>query len=223
MVIACLASSWVLLQGSTLNPVDYLAIGYFITSLLSVPSSDTSNVLLEIRKIVDKHRLKLLLLELSKYPIGEACERRLEITVLLKNIDIFSHQIFEGFQHNSAVVHLNLSCTGLVATEDTAQALTTLLRINKTIKHLDLSMNWFFSDSGAYCVCQGLKHNTTLVYLNLSYTGITDEGAEYIAQALKFNCSLQTLNISKNGITNNGFACIETSLKTNTMHLRLNK
>ena len=208
---------------STLNPVDYLAIGYFVTSLLSVPSSDTSNVLLEIRKIVDKHRLKLLLLELSKYAIGEACERRLEITVLVKNINIFSHQIFEGLQHNSALVHLNLSCTGLVATEDTAQALTTMLRINKTIKQLDLSMNWFFSDSGAYCVCQGLKHNTTLVYLNLSYTGITDEGAEYIAQALEFNCSLQTLNISKNGITNNGFACIETSLKTNTMHLKLTK
>ena len=57
---------------SDLNPVDYLAIGYFVTSLLSVPSSDTSNILLKIRKIGDKHGLKLLLLELSKCPIGEA-------------------------------------------------------------------------------------------------------------------------------------------------------
>ena len=79
---------------STLNPVDYLAIGYFVTSLLSVPSFDTSNILLKIRKIVDKHRLKLLLLELSKYPIGEASERRLEITVQLQDEDInnYSHQ-----------------------------------------------------------------------------------------------------------------------------------
>ena len=35
-----------------------------------------------------------------------------------------------------------------------------------------------------YCVCQGLQHNTSLVYLNLSCTRITDKGAEYIAQAL---------------------------------------
>ena len=97
-----------------------------------------------------------------------------------------------------------------------------MLRGNTTIKHLDLSMNWFFSDSGAYCVCQGLEHNTTLVYLNLRYTGITDKGAEYIAQTLKSKCSLQTFDISKNGITNNGFACIETLLKTNTT-IRLNK
>ena len=36
---------------SALNPVDYLAIGYFVTSLLSVPSSDTSNILLKIGNI----------------------------------------------------------------------------------------------------------------------------------------------------------------------------
>ena len=117
---------------SALNPVDYLAIGYFITSLLSVPSSDTSNILLKIRNIVDKHRLKLLLLEISKYPIGEANERRLEITVQLqgKNINRYSLQIYEGLQHNSALVLLNLSITELVATEDTAQALTTMLQVN---------------------------------------------------------------------------------------------
>ena len=324
------------LDSAVLNPVDHLAIGYFVTSLLSVPSSDTSNILLKIRNIVDKHRLKLLMLELSKYPIGEACERRLEITMQDENINSYSHQLFEGLQHNSALVHLNLSktglvdtedtaralttmlqvnktlthldlssnkfsprcvfqglqdntslvhlnvsnidlkgkeniaqalitmlqvnktlthlnlsenwkfsdsgsycvfqglqhstslvhlnlsSTGLVATEDSAQALTTMLQVNKTLTHLDLSENWTFSDSGAYCVFQGLQHNTSLVYLNLSSTKITDKGAEYIAQALKSNCSLQTLNISKNRITHNGFACIENSLETNTT-LTLNR
>ena len=296
---------------SALNPVDYLAIGYFITSLLSVPSSDTSNILLKIRKIKigDKHGLKLLLLELSKYSLREACERRLEIelginTGLVATMDtaqalttmlqvnktlthldlshnkIFSDSVaycvFQGLQHNTSLVHLNLSNIGLVPTEDTAQALTTMLQINKTIKHLDLSWNWNFSDKGWYCVfqglqhnttlvhlnlrytrllafakstlqalttmlrinktikhldlslnrtfsdsgtlciCQGLQHNTTLVYLNLSNTGITDKGAEYIAQAIESNRSLQTLDISINKITDNGFACIDKSLETNT-------
>ena len=266
-----------IMLNSTLNPVDYLAIGYFVTSLLSVPSSDTSNILLKIRKIGDKHRLKLLLLELSKYPIGEACERRLEITMQLnaENINSYSHQFFEGLQNNSALVRLNLSKKGLVATEDTVQALATMLRVSKTLTHLDLSINWNLSDAGAYCVSQGLKHNTSLVYLNLSSTGlvatedtaqalttmlqvnktlthldlshnekfsdsgaycvfqglqdnttlvylnlssteITDKGAEYIAQAIESNRSLQTLDISKNRITHNGFAFIDKSLETNT-------
>ena len=439
--------------GSTLNPVDYLAIGYFVTSLLSVPSSDTSNILLKIGDYIDEHGLKLLLLELSKYSIKEACERRLEISVhRLGDFKSYSHQIFQGLQHNSAVsalvlmrldlsntrhnitiqalttmlqvnktlarldlsrnwefsdsagdygiifqslqhntslvhlnlsntglvatedtgralttmlqvnktlthldlsgnhnfsgnycvfqglmhntklvylnlsttgdiftrctalvlnkmlqvnktlthlllsnklwlfsdssicqglennttlvhlnlsnvdlkgtedtvqalctmlqvtkklahldlsenwnfsdlgaycvfqclqhntslVHLNLSNTGLVATEDTAQTLTTMLRVNKTLTHLNFSGNWKFSDSGAYCVCQGLQHNTTLVYLNLFNTALTDKGAEYIARAIEYNCSLQTLDISRNRITDNGFAFIDKSLETNT-------
>ena len=373
-----------------------MAIGYFVTSLLSVPSSDTSKILFKMR-FVDKHRLKLLLLELSKYSIREACERRLEITVhqlddinryccqifkglhnsavsalllvrldlsntklvatedtvqalttilqvnktlthldlsanyfsdagayyvfqslqhntalvylnlrktglvatedisqalatmlkvnktlthldlswncyfsdlgaycifqglqhntslvhlnlsntellvptgttaqalttmlqvnkTLTHLDISNNRnftdlvpcVFQGLHHNTTLVHLNLSCTGLVATENTVQALTTMLQFNQTIKHLNLSLNWTFSDAGAYCVCQGLKHNTSLAYLSLRNIGITDKGAEYIAQAIESNCSLQTLNVSKNRITHNGFAFIDKSLKTNT-------
>ena len=331
------------LDSSNLNPVDYLAIGYFITSLLSVPSSDASKILLKI-KAIDDHRLKLLLHPLLLSDHGTAFSRQLEIefcgtyavditveeveliasllkkskflskltlgrlsalvilaealqtnshlttlqiicqeseyscseldglalkqmcqmnkslaylrlsgvcggssyifnglqfhsnsalvhlnlsntrfvgtkytaqaltTVLqanktLAHLDLsynwtFSraYAVFKGLQHNTALVHLNLRCTGLVATEDTAQALTTMLQVNKTLVHLDLSGNQNFSDAGTYCVCQGLQHNTTLVYLNLSTTGITDKGAEYIAQALDSNLSLQTLDISCNRI-----------------------
>ena len=41
-----------------------------------------------------------------------------------------SYSVFEGLQHNTSLVHLNLNNTyiGLVATEDTAQALTTMLQ-----------------------------------------------------------------------------------------------
>ena len=60
----------------------------------------------------------------------------------MQNINSYSHQLFEGLQHNNSVlVRLNLSNTGLVATEDTAQALTTMLQVNKTLAHLDLSRN----------------------------------------------------------------------------------
>ena len=57
--------------------------------------------------------------------------------------------MFEGLQHSSAPIHLNISNTGLVPTEDTAQALTKMLQVKKTLTHLDLSHNEKFSDSGA--------------------------------------------------------------------------
>ena len=209
---------------SALNPVDYLAIGYFVTSLLSVPSSDTLNILLNISKIVDKHRLKLLLLELSKCPIGEACERRREITMQLRdehNIN-YSHQIFEGCQHTSALVCLNLSKTGF---QYATQALTTMLQVNKTFTHLDLSKNWNFSDSGAFCVFQGLRYNNTLVHLNLSNVGL--KGKEDTAQALttmlRVNKTLAHLNFSGNWqFSDSGANCIFQGLQRNTSLVHMN-
>ena len=74
-------------------------------------------------------------------------------------------------EHNSiaALVHLNLKAQDLLATEDTAPLeLTTMLQVNKTLIHLDLSGNCNFS--AGVCVFQGLQHNTSLVYLNLRST-----------------------------------------------------
>ena len=70
--------------------------------------------------------------------------------------------------------------------------------------------------------CSQCFNITTLVYLNLSNTGITDKGAEYIAQAIESNRFLQTLDISRNQISDIGFGYIAKSLKTNTT-LRLKK
>ena len=214
---------------SPLNPVDYLAIGYFVTSLLSVPSSDTSNILLKIRN-VDKHRLKLLLLELSKYSIRDACERRLEITVhQLDDVNRYCHQIFEGL-HNSAVsalvlVRLDLSNTQLVATGNTIQTLTTILQVNKTLTHLDLSMNFNFSDAGAYCVFQSLQHNTTLVYLNLSKTGLvaTEDISQALTTMLQVNKTLTHIDFSGNrNFSDSGAHCIFQRLQQNTSLVHLN-
>ena len=99
-----------------------------------------------------------------------ALRKLLQVNTTLAHLDLsynwtfsrISYVVFQGLQHNTLLVHLNISSTGLVATEDTARALTAMLRVNKTIKHLNLSENWTFSNAGAYCVCQGLQHNTSL-------------------------------------------------------------
>ena len=85
----------------------------------------------------------------------------------MNSVNLAATFIYQGLQHNTTLVHLFLSNIGLEATEDTAQALTTMLQVNKTLKLLDLSSNESFSNSGAYSIFQGLQQNATLVNLNL--------------------------------------------------------
>ena len=54
----------------SLTPVDHLAVGYFIASILSTTTSRMPRVSLSYKINKDQHGLKLLLRELSKYPVG---------------------------------------------------------------------------------------------------------------------------------------------------------
>ena len=298
---------------SFLSPVDYLAIGYYITSLLSVSSSDTSNVQLKILKI-DDQGLKLLLLELSKYRTISVCTARLEIEIVffgmatniiktrliasfleqssavsklmiqhigrktatevfpsfakalqsnsslttltityqgpaykhaceedfqvvknmfqinnsltqfsLSGIGGFARCIFQGLLHNNKLTHLNLRGTRLVATEDTAQALTTMLQVNKTLTHLDLSNNFTLFVSGTWFIIESLQCNTTLVQLDLSDTGlvVTDETAQALTIMLQVNETLTHLDLSSNHNFQNAI-CIFQGLQNNTTLVYLN-
>ena len=96
---------------------------------------------------------------------------------------------------------MNFSSTGLVATEDTARALTAMLQVNKTLTHLDLSENWNFSDSADWAyIFKSLQHNTTLDYLNLSRMGLvaTEDTAHALTTILQFNKTLTHLDLSAN-------------------------
>ena len=104
--------------------------------------------------------------------------------------------IFQGLQLNTSLVHLNLSNIGPVV-KDAAQALTTMLQVNKTLTHLDLSSNQL-SDSVVYSVFQGLQHNTALVFLNLSGTSwfVTEDTARALTTMLQVNKTLAHLDLS---------------------------
>ena len=210
---------------SLLSPVDYLAIGYYITSLLSVPSSDTSNVQLKILKI-DDQGLKLLLLELLKYRTFSACDARLEIEIVF-SIIIEKMRLIASFLEQSSALTVHVRGTRLVATDDTAQALTTMLQVNKTLTHLDLSNNSTLLVSGTRFIFEGLLCNTTLVQLNLSNTGLvaTEVTAQALTTMLQVNNTLTHLDLSNNFtlfVSGTWFIILFESLLCNTTLVQLN-
>ena len=218
-----------ILKAKDLTPVDFLAIGYFITSLLS---ANTPTIHLVVDGI-DDHRLKILLNELLKYPVGGiptsagALSLRLELSkpsitergvshiasffkqslaineFVLYNGNIRSGDVLlsiaEALQMNTSLTNLSLPNMSLLHTEQNGSALTKLLQVNKSLTHLDLSNNNTFCDSGARCIFEGLQHNTTLVNLNLSQTGITatnPDTATSLTKMLQVNKSLTHLDFS---------------------------
>ena len=221
---------------TVLNPIDYLVVGFFINSLLSMSVSNNSSVTIKIRQI-DDYRLNLLLFELSKYPIEGVPQVRVghlpgRLILCLYDLNItgkmmtalFSRlgqlqaisefstcnihhcegellDLTKALQSNPNLTNLVFRNTRLY-TGDNGHAFIKLSQLNKSLTHLDLSMNEKFLDSDARrIIFQFLEHNTSLLHLNLSNTGITSmeiDTVNALEQMLKNNKSLNHLDLSKN-------------------------
>ena len=85
---------------------------------------------------------------------------------------------------------------------------------NFHIKGLDLSCN-NFGYSSIFSLCQALKMNKTLEYLNLFHNCIDVSGAGQVGEVLKVNNNLIELDIGYNRIKNNGFKKVINGIKEN--------
>ena len=151
---------------------------------------------------------------------------------LSKNRAIFSQKggccIFIGLQHNTALTHLFLEdyITYQSADPDTVRSLNLMLQVNKSLTHLDLSESTNFTESGARCIFEGLQHNTNLLQLNLSSTGITatdPDTARSLTKMLQMNKSLTHLDLSSNEtFSDSGARCIFKGLLYNSSLICLN-
>ena len=86
-----------------------------------------------------------------------------------------------------------------------------MLQVNKSLTHLDLSANSSLSDSGARYIFEGLHHNNTLLYLNLSRTDITvtdPRTAISLTEMLIRNKCLAHLDLSCNIYAHEMISCI---------------
>jgi len=105
--------------------------------------------------------------------------------------------------------------------ENGVKELFTALKHNKTLLQLDISSN-----DVPYCalltIGESLKINSTLQELNLSHNNLLDKGIRLVSDCLKTNHSLRVLEIAGNNITDEGAFKISETLRSNTTLSTLN-
>ena len=127
--------------------------------------------------------------------------------------------ILESLLTNCSLVtlqlHGSLFDNFLKITQESGPALSQMLQRNKTLTLLDLRLNRGVSDTGVFFIAEGLKLNTSLRTLRLSWCGISAEGAEFISGALEINSSLKVIDLAHNVLGDTGVGYLAYALKQN--------
>jgi Ran GTPase-activating protein (RanGAP) involved in mRNA processing and transport len=123
-------------------------------------------------------------------------------------------------KENSTIKEIDIDLHGNHIGGEGAAALAGL-KVNSSLQTLNLTWNKI-GDDGAVALAAGLKVNSSLQTLNLTWNKIGDEGAVALAEALKDNKSLQTLALCKNQIGDEGAKALAGALKVNSSVRHLN-
>ena len=95
---------------------------------------------------------------------------------------------------------------------ENTEALSSLLMVNNTIKHLELRCCDIGPD-GSCLLAAALKNNSTLKHIDIGDNGIQDKGGVAIASALKVNCTLEHISIVDDTIGADGICQLVASAR----------
>ncbi|XP_064391114.1 NACHT, LRR and PYD domains-containing protein 5-like [Halichondria panicea] len=216
------------LDYTTMNPIDCLSVGYFVSAC-----SNTSNgFTLSLRDCsIGDQGCKFLARGLSKCPnsnndiptegihIAEIIENTSSISELdLSNNAIGNSGLCElcaALSTNTSLKSLSLSNCSLTISDDNGAALYQLLNTNDSLEYLDLSHNTVTS---CRHIAAGLAVNKTLRTLNLDDCELTDQSIEELSTGL-IN-KIETLFINGNAsITEDGMKTLARHLTTHCSEL----
>ena len=165
----------------------------------------------------------LTTLNLRLTDIGlEDCQvlSRMSLHTQLKELDIAYNSLSSealqlvisgiGSNENTKLEKLILSFNTF-SLENT-EALSSLLMVNNTIKHLDL---WHcdIGPDGSCLLAAAFKNNSTLKYIDINGNGIQDKGGVAIASALKVNRTLEHISIRDDTIGAEGICQLVASAR----------
>jgi len=123
--------------------------------------------------------------------------------------------VFANFVARSAAV-TSITCagTGIGQSRVAVTELSKACRVNRSLKHLDLSNNGLGS-SGAELFCEALAAHPVLEELLLSENHIGNQGSLHVAQLVSTNHSITALGLAFNSIGNEGALAIATGMVQN--------
>ena len=229
------------------SPVDHLAVGYFISSIVSTSATRLRRVKLSYKLFEDQHGLMLLLSELSKYPINginvvAAASRIVKLSIsgvweesLMKRNGVRVLHVVEAFPKNSFLTQLHLfDSIPECYTQRASSVFSKMLTNNKSLKLLKISTSNYFNIRSPeisrsaveifHGIIEGLQHNTTLETLSFLYYNITatdPDIARSLTEMLLVNKSLTHLDLSHNSLSDSGACCIFKGLQHNTALVKL--
>ena len=191
------------LSGTSLTPVDCLALGYFL-STVSLATSNTNE----------------FKVDLYNCSLGDAGTKSL-MCCISRHID----------PHSTVNRYLNMYLWSNEIHEEGASHIADLLNNTSIVSKLVLSSNPI-GDLGLQTIFNILKVNNTLKWLGVRGCRMTDTGVASLASGLNTNNTLEILIINANGaITENGLTCLVEVLSRSSRlvtlwipsHLRVDK
>ena len=235
------------LSGNTLSPMDCLVVGYFL-SCICLTTSEKFKVNLSGCSL-DDYRIGFLIRELSKCSSstdartttgdevpgrlamdlrrnqlsGHGIDSLLQVNRSLQLLDLQGNpistvvHIAESLKCNHSLLEIDLGNCGI--SEKGGKAIGNALMVNRYLQVLDLRDNPI--SAGVVHIAESLKHNHSLLAINLSNCGISEKGSKAIGDALMVNRSLQVLDLHDNPISA-GVVHIAESLKRNCSLLKIN-
>ena len=233
------------LSHNSLSPVDCIAVGYFLHQCATIcPMTAKLS-----KCSLDSYKLELLGKELKRPIQAVQFEVRIDFSSssfdgnltrliateliasasVISKLDLSGNPIQDGedgLSHlcqalttNTSLVELNLSDCKLTITEENGQALSHIMKTNKTLKSLEISPLVNTNGRGVRYLSEGISSSSAISKLDLSGNPIQDgeDGLSHLCQALTTNTFLVELNLSNCRliITEENGQALSHMLKTN--------
>ena len=227
------------LRGTSLSPLDYFSISYFLSSVTGKEISvncwgcsigDLGAKCLAKYLCSDVDHVGKVAIDLYDNKIHEEGASHvarmlyfIEHLYLPENPigDTGASLISEAVRDTVTLKTLILSSCGI--TSRGAEDLSRALSQNSSLEKLDIGGN-SLGDEGISHMAEALKQNTQLKELWIGDCGMTDKGAASLASALSVNNSLKMLHMggrSKGPLTEDGLSTISQSLANNSEFVKL--